>query len=189
MSREAPDYPLKVHKALEFAARAHEGKYRKNKDEQIPYFSHCAAVALLLARAGFDEDTVAAGALHDTIEDEKVPRQALAAQFGEQVAELVDWVTEQDKSLDWEVRKARYLERLEQAPREAVAISCADKIHNLWSLLIYKENGQDVWAIVKRGRAAQLDRLDRIAKLYRERVDPPLEDLFEKALERVKAEC
>ena len=188
MSREAPAYSPLVHRAFDFAARVHQGQTRKNGD--IPYFSHCASVARLLDGAGFDEDVVAAGALHDTVEDAGVSIEELEREFNPRVAMIVDFVTEADKKQSWEVRKEHYMHRLEtKAPLEALAVSCADKTHNLWSLLLDKKRGVDVWSILKRDREAQIERFDTMARLYGERFDHPLRLLFEDALKKVKAEC
>ncbi|MFH1999521.1 MAG: HD domain-containing protein [Planctomycetota bacterium] len=189
MSREALVYSTLVHKALDFAAVVHARQFRKDRHRNIPYVSHAAMVAHILEKSGFDADIVAAGALHDTLEDTYATREMLEREFGPRVAELVDNVTEQDKSLPWEERKARYHERLRTAPFEALAISCADKTHNLWSLVLYHRAGHDVWDIVKRGRDAQISRMEKMAELYRERLNHPIRGLFEQALAVLKKEC
>lgn len=58
-----------------------------------PYLSHPLAVAEVLAELGFDAHSVAAGLLHDTVEDTKVTLEEVDAEFGEQVADIVDGVT------------------------------------------------------------------------------------------------
>lgn len=189
MSRDTASYSTLIHRALDFAAQAHEGQYRKNRSERIPYISHPAMVARLLERAGFDEEVVAAGALHDVLEDTAVTRDELIAAFGKRVTAIVDFVTEQDKSLPWEVRKARYQEQLEEAPLEALALSCADKIHNLWSFVLYQRAGHDVWAIVKKDRDTQLARLEKLRALFQARFDHPLRDRFDEVLQLLKDEC
>jgi (p)ppGpp synthase/HD superfamily hydrolase len=189
MSRDAASYSVLIHRAMVYAARAHEGHFRKEKIEKIPYISHPAMVARLLDQAGFDEEVVAAGLLHDTVEDTSATQEELAENFGGKVAALVDHVTEQDKSLPWKTRKARYIERLESAPFEALALSCADKIHNLRSFVLYAQAGGKVWEIVKEDREAQLEQFDKLAALFRARFDHPLRDLFDEALDLVKKEC
>lgn len=189
MSSDALVYSTVIHRAVDFATIVHERQYRKDRHRNIPYVSHSAMVAQILAQCGFDPEVVAAGALHDTLEDTYATKEMLQNEFGARVAGLVDAVTEQDKSLPWEERKARYYERLETAPFEALAISCADKTHNLWSLVLYHRQGHDVWDIVKRGRAAQIKRMEKIGSLYRERLDHPIRGLFEQALAVLKREC
>jgi (p)ppGpp synthase/HD superfamily hydrolase len=189
MSRKGVSYSELVHQAMDFASRIHEGRFRKNKNERIPYFSHCAMVGYLLERAGFDEATVAAGILHDTVEDGGVSLNTLEGAFGKKVAELVGHVTEKDKTLPWEERKALYLAHLREAPFEALAVTCADKIHNLWSMIHYVRSGQDVWSILSRGRELQMKRFEKMADLFKQRFDHPLREAYEEALDILKTEC
>src|SRR5215471_2641229 len=66
--------------ALRWSARWHDGQMRKGGD--VPYFQHAAAVAIILDRAGFDEDVVIAGLLHDAVEDTAATFEDLAERFG-----------------------------------------------------------------------------------------------------------
>ena len=184
-------YSELIHRALDFAAIRHQDQYRKNRDRPIPYVSHCAAVGQILERAGFDDEVVAAGILHDTMEDAKVSFETLRRDFGDHVAVLVDQVSEQDKTLSWAERKRRYIERLGNASFEALAISCADKIHNIRSLILYRREGHDVWAILNKhsGREAQLARFRRMAELFEARFDHPLRDVFLDTLDLLEREC
>ncbi len=79
-----------VRKAYAYAAAAHAGQVRLSGE---PYLSHPLAVAEVLAELGFDAHSVAAGLLHDTVEDSKVTLEEVDAEFGEQVADIVDGVT------------------------------------------------------------------------------------------------
>jgi len=79
-----------VRKAYDYASAAHAGQLRLSGD---PYLTHPASVALTLAQMGFDEHAVAAGLLHDTVEDTSASIEELDAEFGEQVADIVDGVT------------------------------------------------------------------------------------------------
>ena len=90
---------VKIVRALDFAARRHVGQKRKGEAGE-PYVNHLAEVALLLAEAtdGRDPNLVIAGLLHDSIEDQEVKYDELAAEFGKDVADLVVEVTD-DKSL------------------------------------------------------------------------------------------
>jgi (p)ppGpp synthase/HD superfamily hydrolase len=143
-----------IHEAMDFAALAHAGQSRKRGD--IPYVSHAAAVGLMLQKAGMEEVVVAAGLLHDVIEDTGFGYDALEMRFGRVVAGLVQSVSEQDKSLPWTERKTAYIERLRTASRGALAIAAADKIHNMRSILLYGEGGGDPWAISKGDRSQQI---------------------------------
>jgi len=79
-----------VRKAYRVADKAHLGQKRLSGD---PYVSHCVAVARILANIGLDTTTVAAGLLHDVLEDTPITREDLGAEFGQQIASLVDGVT------------------------------------------------------------------------------------------------
>lgn len=97
----------KYNRAVDFAEQVHHEKKRKGKE--VPYIVHPMAVVMLLMLAGAEESVVVAGVLHDTIEDcdpyGSVTRELLAELFGEDVARMVDDVTEQDKTLSWPERK------------------------------------------------------------------------------------
>ena len=189
MSREAGAYPERIHRAMDLAAEAHDGQYRKNRESRIPYLSHCAMVGQLLLKAGFDEEVAAAGILHDTLEDTDISEETLAERFGDRIAGLVVEVTEKDKSLPWEVRKARYLDGMKAASTEALAISCADKIHNMWSLILYQRSGRNAWSIMKKDRETQIERFEKLAGIFRARFDHPLREIFEDAFAILKREC
>src|SRR5712664_3153471 len=79
--------------AYEVAERYHRGQARKSG---IPYITHPLAVAQLLAAIGMDTTTLAAALLHDTVEDTDLPIGQVKAEFGPEVAILVDGVTKLD---------------------------------------------------------------------------------------------
>jgi (p)ppGpp synthase/HD superfamily hydrolase len=155
---------LVVKRALDRAAVWHEKQLRKYPGVEVPYVSHVAGVAAILSRHGFDDEVVAAGALHDTMEDCDVGFGELEQLFGRRVAELVQHCSEQDKSLSWEERKQRYLEHFVDKPWEAQAITLADKIDNFQSILVCARDFGDPWKMFKRGRDAQLQRFTALAE-------------------------
>ena len=173
--------------ALDRAAIWHLGQRRKYPAIDVPYVSHPAGVAILLARHGFDDEVVAAGALHDVLEDTSATYEELVAEFGGRVAELVRLCSEEDKSLPWEERKRAYLARFPGKPWEAQAITVADKIDNFYSILVCAERHGDPWAMFKRGREAQLGRFDALAACLRELPPHPLLDEYAAALELLRA--
>ena len=124
----------KVLEALEFAALAHKTQMRKGPQE-VPYISHPAMVGTILARAGFSEQAIIAGVLHDVIEDTPFRYEDIEQRFGTEVADLVQHVSE-DKTLPHLERKQLYLSNLETAPLDALAVSMADSMANLMSLSI-----------------------------------------------------
>jgi (p)ppGpp synthase/HD superfamily hydrolase len=120
-----------VSEAAEFAARRHNGMARKGRGNE-PYINHLAEVACILAEFtdGADTELVAAGWLHDTVEDTGTTREELAQKFGERVAALVVEVTD-DMSLPKATRRQRQIESAAHKSPGAKLIKIADKISNI----------------------------------------------------------
>ena len=143
-----------IEEAIEVAAKAHAGQVRKASD--VPYISHPFAVGILLAKAGCEDEVVAAGILHETVEDTDVTLDIIRERFGDKVASIVEGCSEPDKSASWENRKKHTLEYLRTAPWEIRLVSCADKLHNARTILAAQEEmGDKVWERFKRGRKEQ----------------------------------
>jgi (p)ppGpp synthase/HD superfamily hydrolase len=119
------DLPL-TRSALDFAADRHRGQ-RRDAD-RAPFILHPLEVAQLLAGRDCPDHVVAAGVLHDVLEDTDVDCAELAARFGEDVAGLVCSVSEPSGSGEYAERKARLRERVEHADADAVLIYAADKV-------------------------------------------------------------
>ncbi|OKO92502.1 phosphohydrolase [Bradyrhizobium sp. NAS80.1] len=120
-----------ISEAADLAARRHNGMARKGRGSE-PYINHLAEVASLLATAtgGADAELVAAGWLHDTIEDTDTTHEELAQKFSQRVASLVVECTD-DMSLPKAERRRR---QVLDAPRKSAAaklIKIADKISNI----------------------------------------------------------
>jgi (p)ppGpp synthase/HD superfamily hydrolase len=133
-----PEFSPKIDAALVVAACAHRSQLRKGTD--IPYIVHPVHVALILSRHGFDEDLVVAGLLHDTVEDTALEMDAIRAQFGDAVAELVAAVTEAKtdgagERRPWRARKEDQIAHLAHADGRVAALKAADSLHNLQSTL------------------------------------------------------
>lgn len=140
--------------ALQMAAVAHDGQYRKNT--KIPYIAHPAAVGLILQKAGYNEELVAAGILHDTVEDTDITLGDIKREFGNEIAEIVAGCSEPDKTLSWEERKEHTIEYLKTAPEDIRVVACADKLHNVRAISQDVErDGELVWTRFKRGREQQ----------------------------------
>src|SRR5438309_5224597 len=116
-------------RAIEVAAKAHRNQVRKGTD--IPYIAHPYAVGMMLAQAGCPDEVIAAGILHDTVEDTPLTLEEIRQEFGDKVASIVEGCSEPDKSASWEVRKAHTLEYMRTAPWEVRVVACADKLYNL----------------------------------------------------------
>jgi (p)ppGpp synthase/HD superfamily hydrolase len=120
-----------VSRAADFAAERHRDQRRKGKG-QVPYVNHLADVARLLAVAtkGADAELVAAGWLHDTVEDTATSHNELVSAFGDDVASLVREVTD-DKSLPKAERKRLQVVKTPAKTPRAKMIKLADLTSNL----------------------------------------------------------
>jgi (p)ppGpp synthase/HD superfamily hydrolase len=134
---------------MRYSAACHRGQTRKGSD--TPYFAHAAAVALILDRAGFDEDVVIAGLLHDVVEDTEATFDDVAARFGPAVCEVVRQCSEvkhdaEGRKRSWIDRKRDHLAALAGAPTSTFAVILADKLHNLISIELDLDEGRPVWS-------------------------------------------
>ena len=120
-----------VSEAAELAAHSHNGMARKGRGNE-PYINHLAEVANLLATAtdGADAELVAAGWLHDVIEDTDTTRDELAQNFSERVASLVVECTD-DMTLPKAERRRKQIEDAPHKSPGAKLIKIADKISNI----------------------------------------------------------
>ena len=124
--------PLRlVSEAAELAARRHNGMARKGRGNE-PYINHLAEVANLLSTAtdGADAELVAAGWLHDSIEDTETTREELAQKFSERVASLVVECTDDMNLPKAERRRLQVVHAPHKSP-SAKLIKIADKISNI----------------------------------------------------------
>jgi guanosine-3',5'-bis(diphosphate) 3'-pyrophosphohydrolase len=129
--------PLRlISEAAELAARRHNGMARKGRSNE-PYINHLAEVANLLSAAtdGADAELVAAGWLHDTIEDTKTTREELAQKFSERVAALVVECTD-DMSLPKAERRRLQVVNASHKSPSARLIKIADKISNIGARIL-----------------------------------------------------
>ena len=79
-----------IRKAYEFSDKAHAGQKRESGE---PYITHCLEVAFILAEQHLDSTTIAAGLIHDVVEDTPVTIEDIRKEFGDEIALLVDGVT------------------------------------------------------------------------------------------------
>ena len=126
-----------VRRAYAFAEKAHAHQVRKSGD---PYFCHPCAVAVILADLMLDASTIAAGLLHDVVEDcEGVTSEMIGQEFGQEIELLVDGVTKLNQ-LDFSSReeaKAETLRKMFLAMAKdirVVLIKLADRLHNMRTL-------------------------------------------------------
>lgn len=131
----------------------HDGQYRKGT--KTPYITHPFAVAMILKHHRYSDEVVAAGLLHDTLEDTDTNEQELL-NFGPYVLDLVRAASELDKSLSWEERKLRTITELMEKSSDQLAVIVADKLHNIRSIQSdINEVGEAVWERFNRGKRAQ----------------------------------
>jgi (p)ppGpp synthase/HD superfamily hydrolase len=171
------------------AATGHLDQVRKGS--VTPYIEHPMAVALILDRSGFDEETVIAGLLHDLVEDTDVTLEQIRATFGDRVAEIVDHCSEVKLDASgarrpWIDRKRDHLASAANAPESARAVILADKLHNLISIRLDQAEGRPVWSSFHADR-------DQVLWYYRAMIDacrsggPGLSGLAKECLECLDA--
>lgn len=152
------DYPDSLHsadylpRALVFAHRLHNTQMRKGTE--IPYFSHLSEVlALIMTHAPRDLELQVAGLLHDAAEDMggEVMLKKIRRRFGRRVADLVAFASDSlvenpGHKAPWAIRKQSFLNRLPQAPADALLLILCDKVANLRSIVHdLQEQGVKLW--------------------------------------------
>ncbi|MFN2588135.1 MAG: bifunctional (p)ppGpp synthetase/guanosine-3',5'-bis(diphosphate) 3'-pyrophosphohydrolase [Actinomycetota bacterium] len=125
-----------VERAYEIAEAAHAGQMRKSGD---PFITHPVGVALSLAKLGLDDTTVAAGLLHDAVEDTQLTLPEVETELGFDVAQLIDGVTKLEKIRfrSAEHGRAENLRKMIVATAKDVRvllIKIADRLHNMQTL-------------------------------------------------------
>lgn len=127
---EVAERSLLVRQALATARELHRGAVRDVGDE-IPFIEHPLAVAELLAGHDMDDQLIAAGLLHDTLEYTPLALGALRERFGMKVALIVCALTEDFEIGDYEERKRELRRRVAATGIEAQRVFAADKIANV----------------------------------------------------------
>ena len=141
-------------RALKFATVAHAGQLRKYTNE--PYIGHPIAVAEIVRSVPHTEAMVIAALLHDVAEDCDVSLDEIAREFGDEVAELVGWVTNQSKPEDGDraTRKAIDRAHIAAAPPAAKTIKLADVIDNTATAA---ERDPEFWKVYRLEKLALLE--------------------------------
>ena len=119
------DLPLTC-AAFEYA-EAHHHEQRRESD-LAPFVLHPLEVAVLLSNLDYDDEVVAAGLLHDVVEDTDATFDDVRAQFGDRVARLVEAVSDDASIEDYAARKAALRDQVAAASADAQAIYAADKV-------------------------------------------------------------
>jgi hypothetical protein len=121
-----------VDRARVYATEAHQRINHRRKYNNEPYHVHLSAVAKLVASVTDDEEMIAAAWLHDTVEDTQATMEDVEAEFGVQVAELVEELTDVSKPGDGNRVRRKQIDRmhLAQASKRAKTVKLADLIDN-----------------------------------------------------------
>ncbi len=147
-------------KAFDLAYQHHLGQKRKGG---LPYITHPVSVAKMLKEAGYGDNVLAAGLLHDVLEDTGCEVEEMEKAVGAKITRVVIEVTDKDKTVPWRKRKENYLEMLNAASPEALAVSCADKVHNVESLIEgYRTGGTSFSRMFSGGFEAKIENYQRI---------------------------
>jgi len=137
-----------IRKAWKFCVKHHEGQMRASGE---PYIIHPLEVAEVLAEMKMDATAIAAGLLHDSVEDTPATNEEIAAEFGDQVAHIVEGVTKIDK-IQFANREDRQAENVRKmllamvSDVRVVLIKLADRLHNMRTLEHLKPDRQEAIA-------------------------------------------
>src|SRR3954462_5886149 len=129
--------------AYNTAAEMHGTQMRKSGD---PYITHPLAVTTILADIGMTEATLVAALLHDTVEDTPYTLEQVRADFGDEVAQLVDGVTKLDKVKYGDSAQAETIRKMIVAMSRDIrvlVIKLADRLHNMRTLRYVKQETQE----------------------------------------------
>lgn len=122
-------------KAKNFAIQAHKNQVRKSEPEK-PMIIHPIGVGNLLEEYGYDDNVIAAGYLHDVVEDTKYTIEDIHSIFGSDIVTLVLDASEPDKTLSWQERKEHSISHTKKLSLRNKLVICADKINNLEDLML-----------------------------------------------------
>ncbi|HHJ12791.1 MAG TPA: bifunctional GTP diphosphokinase/guanosine-3',5'-bis pyrophosphate 3'-pyrophosphohydrolase [Gammaproteobacteria bacterium] len=131
-----PEQVAEVYRAYLFGAEAHEGQHRKTGE---PYIYHPVAVARILAGMHMDHQSLIAAILHDVIEDTGISKAMVAAEFGKEVAELVDGVSKLTQikfESQAEAQAENFRKMMLAMVRDirVILVKLADRLHNMRTL-------------------------------------------------------
>jgi GTP diphosphokinase / guanosine-3',5'-bis(diphosphate) 3'-diphosphatase len=131
-------------RAAQVATKAHQGQFRQSGD---PYITHPVAVATIVADLGLDARSVAAALLHDAVEDTGMTLTDVSAEFGDEVAAIVDGVTKLDR-LQFDSKEAQQAATVRKMlvamakDWRVLVIKLADRLHNMRTISVMPESKQ-----------------------------------------------
>jgi guanosine-3',5'-bis(diphosphate) 3'-pyrophosphohydrolase len=132
-----------IERAYDVAELHHRGQLRKSGD---PFITHPLAVTTILAELGMTPPTLCAALLHDTVEDTEYKLTELRADFGDEIADLVDGVTKLDKVKYGESAQAETVRKMVVAMARDIrvlVIKLADRLHNMRTIRYLRQEKQE----------------------------------------------
>lgn len=146
-----------VEKAEVFAYAAHKAVLQVRKYTGEDYIVHPREVAALLTQAGCSDEAIAAGWLHDVVEDTRVELSDITLHFGERIASYVAFVTEiKSNGITRAARKEMTRKRLKDAPNEVKSLKLADVISNSRSIVDRDPKFAQVYMVEQKNLVATL---------------------------------
>jgi len=145
MCDQSPEAKKLIESAWQFGEKAHSGQKRLSGD---PYFNHPSLVALYLAEIGMDRNTIAAGLLHDILEDTPTSSTVLEEKFGTEIKVLVEGVTRlgsiKHEGYEWEghTESLRRLFWTTAQDIRTIIIKLVDRLHNMQTLEFHTKEKQ-----------------------------------------------
>ena len=140
--------------AIAYAATMHRSGLRKGTS--MPYIVHPLEVMHILEVMTGDKHLMAAGVLHDVVEDTDATIEDVYAKFGDDIGTLVEGHIEKHKEDPWEKRKEEALAHLAKADVREQKLVLADKLANMRAIARdYAKYGEDLWQRFKRGKNIQ----------------------------------
>ena len=144
-----------IERALMFATVVHNGQVRKAEPNK-PLIMHPIGVAQILNENGADDNLIAAGFLHDVVEDTKYKIEHIEKYFGKDIAHLVDVATDKNKDKGWEERRKITIEFVKGLELREKMLITADKINNIEDIArMFREKGKKDFSAFNRGEQYQ----------------------------------
>ena len=183
-------YSYRIEQAIRAAAVLHKDQLRKGS-MPFPYVTHLVATAFTLMDYTDDEDVIIAALLHDTLEDTDYTIDELQEDFGGRVRELVEAVTEPkstpENKISWRDRKNTYSQQLKKAPKDAVLVAAADKIHNFRTLVEdYTDSHERFIQDFGKNFDERIEAYQQIANVINNRLSGPILAEFNHVFEQFK---
>jgi (p)ppGpp synthase/HD superfamily hydrolase len=179
-----------IARALAKASAEHAGQTR-NGSGGLAYIEHPRMVAATLAGHGYADETLAAALLHDVVEDSDTTVEQLRAEFGDEIAELVAALSDDESIEDYRARKEEHRARVTVVDGDAFAIYAADKLTNLTTIheTVRREGQAEVAEAFKVPLELKLEVWTAdAAMLRREAPDLPLLDALDQAINLLQAD-